>query len=48
MTALLHAMFQYGVELVLLVVVMLCGIQLGKFLRKFFGKSKDAKNNEVD
>ena len=44
MSALLHAMFQYGVELVLLVVVMLCGIQLGKFFRK----RKDAKNNEVD
>ena len=41
MTALLHAMFQYGVELVLLVVVMLCGIQLRKFLRK----RKNAKNN---
>ena len=41
MTALLHAMFQYGVELVLLVVVMFCGIQIGKF----FSKRKNAKNN---
>ena len=41
MTALLHAMFQYGAELVLLVVVMFCGIQIGKFFRK----RKNAKNN---
>ena len=41
MTALLQAMYEYGVELVLLVVVMFCGIQLGKFLRK----RKNAKNN---
>lgn len=41
MTALLHAMFQYGVELVLLVVVMFCGIQIGKFFRK----RKNSKNN---
>ena len=41
MTDLLHAMFQYGVELVLLVVIMICGIKLGSFFRK----RKNAKKN---